>query len=292
MENALKTSYQLFYFHAKTTFLVVVTSMSFASYTLAGPLFVGNVCCVGSTIKTYDYATGVLIASFTPDNDFNGRGVEVIGNAIYYTGSGERSFGAPNLHDIYIAPFNGGSGGHDIGIISSPRPDFGIQDLDYSNGILYALTGYFSGPPIVYALDPTTGQVLGSPVTIVGPSTGADGFTVLPNGNFLINDTDVSGIYREYYSSGISAGLPTGLVITSGDCCGVRYNAADNLLYYSQGTRTSLTGTVLPGNTYILGAGFEDITIVNIPEPSSIILVLAAGLIAGLTRRHARVINN
>ena len=260
----------------------------------ASPFIVGNVCCVGSTIKTYDYATGKLIASFTPTNDFNGRGVEVIGNTVYYTGSGEREPGAPNLHDIYLAPFNGGLGGHDTGIIISPRPAYGIQDLDYSNGVLYALTGYYSGPPIVYPYDLISGK-FGTSVAIQDhPNTGADGFTVLPNlvgypysGDFLINDADASGVYRGYSSS---TGLPDGLVIHTFDCCGVDYNPVDQLLYYSGGSRTDLYGAIQPGSTFI-SAGFEGIDVLDalpVPEPSSLSLLLCASLIGRVMLRRGR----
>jgi hypothetical protein len=147
--------------------IIVLTTLMGSLYCgeigFANPIIVGNVPAIGSTIETYDYSTGKLIASFTPDHDFNGRGVEVVGNTVFYTGSGERGPGPPNLHDIYFAPFNGGLGGHDTGFFASPRPDFGIQDLDYHNGVLYALTGYFSGPPSSTPSAPSMGALSAAP---------------------------------------------------------------------------------------------------------------------------------
>ena len=72
----------------------------------------------------------------------------------------------------------------------NPAPATSIQDLDLVNGVLYAMTGYILGPAglQVFGLDPVTGTVVRGPVSIGPPAgTTSDGFTVLPNGNFLIN---------------------------------------------------------------------------------------------------------
>jgi hypothetical protein len=84
--------------------------------------------------------------------------------------------------------------------------------LAYSNGVLYALTGYQSDPLEVFGLNPLTGAVVSGPVSIIGPagtasaSNGTDGFTVLPNGNFFLNEGDDTCTYDQYNPS-------TGLVI-------------------------------------------------------------------------------
>src|SRR5262249_54173540 len=105
-----------------------------------------------------------------------------------------------SLDAINVAPFNGGAGGADSRALPSPRPGTGIQDLAFFGGFLYALTGYANAPLEVFKLTPTNGAVVGGPISIVTPLAvvSADGFTVLPNGNFLINDQDMSTHYCEY----------------------------------------------------------------------------------------------
>lgn len=213
----------------------------------AAPVIVGHSGGNGS-IVTFDFATGgTPLASFLTTGasiDSRGRAVEVIGNIVYY---------AAVSGDIHLAPYNGGLGGPDSAVLLNPRPGFGVQDLDYMNGVLYALTGYPSGLPIVYGLDPTTGAVLNSVAIQNHPGTQSDGFTVLPNGDFLINDNDAVHTYRSYDST---TGMPTGLVITvpalGSNTSGVDFNPGDNNLYFSgffgSGPglgRTNLTGAFL-----------------------------------------------
>ena len=254
----------------------------FPGMCLAGPIIVGHTG--GGSVATLDFATGNESASFTTDGaaiDSRGRAVEVVGGTVYY---------AAISGDIHLAPYNNGLGGSDLGTIPNPRPGFGVQDLDFSNGILFALTGYSDGTPgtpVVYRLNPTTGAVIGSPVTINGPGGLADGFTVLPNGDFLINDNDAVATYRSYSPT---TGNPTGLVITlpalAGTATGVDYNPGDNLLYYAGRftganpglARTTLTGTFL-GSVPISTDGIEDISVI-VPEPGTLVLCICG--LAGL----------
>jgi uncharacterized repeat protein (TIGR01451 family)/fimbrial isopeptide formation D2 family protein len=222
-----------------------------------------------SKIPTFDLATGTTTAQFsTGASDSRGRGVEVVSGlscwnttVVYYTSiSG----------DIHVAPYAGGSGGPDIAVLPNPRlGGHGIQDLDYANGILYAMTGYNAGlgaVPIVYSLNPCTGAVLSS-VTLLSASRNSDGFTVLPNGDFLINDGDAQTTYRAYSST---TGAPTGLVITSAanSPTGVDYNPADNNLYFygnfagtTKVARTDLAGNPI-GTVNWAGGGIEDISVI------------------------------
>jgi hypothetical protein len=64
-------------------------------------------------IVTVDCTTHTFVNSFIPDNakigSNNGRGVEVLGNFVYYTELGGGGFGATDA--IHVAPFNNGAGG-------------------------------------------------------------------------------------------------------------------------------------------------------------------------------------
>lgn len=243
-----------------------------------GPIIVGHTGTFGVMV-TYNFATGgTATASFVPGGAYrSGRGVQVIGNTVYYTGI---------TGDIHLAPYNNGLGGPDFAVFPNPRQpgcpgyDCGVQDLAYHVGVLYALTGYYLGLPIVYGLNPTTGQVISRvPILRLPNSTQSDGFTVLPNGNFLINDGDFRATYREYYSTGTLAGTPTGFFFTvpfAEGTAGVDYNPADNSLYFSglfcfscpgyatkELVRTDLNGNLL-GHVQIsipLNDGIEDISV-------------------------------
>jgi RHS repeat-associated protein len=164
-------------------------------------------------IQTYGFPSGALVNSFIPDSSANenGRAIAVSGNEIYYTEDGSRSLGY-----IPVAPYGvQASGGSDLRTLPSPDPSQGIAGLSFFNSALYVLVGYGSGNPSpqVYKLDPASGNVLAGPITLSGatnsygapvPTSDADGFTVLPNGNFLVNDDDGDNeagnlpIYREY----------------------------------------------------------------------------------------------
>ena len=63
------------------------------------------------------------------------------------------------------------------------------------------MTGYPSGPEVVQATD-GNGNNIGGPVTLHtlsgGTLSNSDGFTVLANGNWLINDGDATNSYNQY----------------------------------------------------------------------------------------------
>ncbi len=237
--------------------------------TPTGPLIVGNNAAFGGgPIQTYDFGTGSLVNSFVPDGatsgpSNNGRAVAVAGNKVFYSELSGSGFGPSDA--IHIAPFNGGVGGSDIGTLPNPAPSVGIQDLDYANGALYALTGYPSGSLQVWKLDPTTGAVLAGPIAI-NSDPSADGFTVLPDGDFLINSSDASCTYAEYNSS---TGAPTGASITvpgAGQCTGV---ATDGTSLYFETDFDSFTQTDLTGNliarTSVASNLVEDVSLVTGP---------------------------
>jgi len=170
--------------------------------------FVGAPC----PIETYDFASGDLVGSFVPDGSAslsipNGRGIAIYGTEIFYT-----DLDRLNPSDaIHVAPYGTeGSGGSDIRTLPNPTvPSTGIQDLAFHGGVLYALTGYPDQPLQVFKLNPNSGAPIGDPISIPSPaSSESDGFAVLPNGNFLINDGDQEPVYREY--NGTSGTLVSG----------------------------------------------------------------------------------
>ncbi len=187
-------------------------------------------------IQTFSFSDGSVVNSFVPEgacdpnNLANGRGLAISGNEVFYT---EWKYEDDIIH---VCPY--GSQGKCVNdtrtIQNTWRPGAGMQDLafhyDPATGKeeLYVLTGYdISYQPLeVFEIDPSTGQQVPgtSGITINAtngkPDNSADGFAVLPWGNFLINDTDggygtlqtPQTTYREY--DGASGNLvPRGLFI-------------------------------------------------------------------------------
>ncbi len=197
----------------------------------------------GGTIDTYDFATGELVASFTPTESgyYNGRGLAIKGSEIFYTKLAPGVPPGPS-DGIHVAPYGidgSGGDGDDLRVLPNPWPGVGIQDLAFHNNILYVLAGYPDNDPDhhlrVYKVDP----VAGTPIDPVHPyiaiamtyaHTASDGFTVLPWGNFLINDDDgdqgaPSTVYREY--NGASGALVSGgLVVNLGPTGSMGFSSA------------------------------------------------------------------
>lgn len=204
-------------------------------------------------ITTYDFTGGATVGSFLPTGAFggnNGRGVLVIGNKVYYTEL-TGGFGATDF--IRIAPFNGGTGGADTGALANPRPTTGVQDVAFSNGVLYVLTGYPLDAPKVFGLNPVTGAVVSGPIAIAAPVTSdSDGFTVLPNGNFLINSGDGICTYNQF-SPSTGALIPATTIVVPGAsfCTGVSTDGTS--LFFETNltgfTKTTLSGTLISSQT-------------------------------------------
>ena len=236
---------------ASLTGTVAAFVVSLCATTAQGQLVIGNNAgSGGGPINTYNFATGTTVGSFVPTGagDFNnGRGVEVVGDKVYYT---ELSLLCCATDVIRIAPFNGGAGGADIGSLPNPRPGAGIQDLAFSGGVLYALTGYNFLPLEVFGLNPITGAVVSGPVSVSPPGgggfpgTSADGFTVLPNGNFLINNADESCTYNQYNPSTGALVPATTIVVPASMCTGVD---TDGTSLFFQTDFNSITKTALDG---------------------------------------------
>jgi uncharacterized repeat protein (TIGR01451 family) len=244
--------------------LVINTSAAVAS----GPMIVGNNAAFGGgPIQTFDFsAGGAPVASFVPtgaSDSNNGRAVDVMGSEVFYT---ELSSGFGPTPSIEVAPYNGGAGGADTRTLPNPRPSTGIQDLASSGGALYALTGYEANPLEVFKLDPSSGAVLAGPIGISGgASPSSDGFAVLPNGNFLINNTDGSCGYNQY--DGTTGAQVSGTTINvpgSSFCTGVDTDGTSLFFQtdFSAFTQTDMSGNLIV-RTSVTRDLVEDISILH-----------------------------
>lgn len=183
---------------ASTTALIGVASLA-----KADDLGIANQSGFGNgLIETVDLTTHTFVNSYIPDGaklgTNNGRGVEVLGNFVYYT---ELTNGFGPTDFIRVSNFNNGAGGPDIFQYPNPVPGTGVVDQTAANGLVYAMTGYPNGPEVVQATN-GSGVNVGPTVTLTtltgGHLSGSDGFTVLPNGNWLINDGDAVNSYNQY----------------------------------------------------------------------------------------------
>jgi hypothetical protein len=295
----------------------LITAACFPTLTASGAdtLVIGNNSDLpnlfgGGPIETFDFdAGGTQVGAFTPDGALPssqtrlGRGLVVIGEEFFYT-----ELSITNVYDpdsdtyqaflrteaIRVGPFNGGAGGADTRTIPNPSPLEGIASLAYADGVLYVLTGYtFEGvtpvsPLRVWKLNPSTGAVLATPTTLFGASgshrnNSADGFTVLPNGNFLINTGDTDLQYDEInritgMPTGFSFNVPTATNSTGVDTDGTHLFFAANInMVTARIIETDLSGNFIAeapqlGGTHL----FEDISVphpfIALPRPTAAVL--------------------
>lgn len=244
-------------------------------------------------------ATGSFVPTGASDSN-NGRAIAVTNTQFYYT---ELTSGFGPTVSVETGPYNGGAGGPDNGGFLNPIPGRGIQNLHFGAAGLYIVSGYPTQAPEVFIVDPTNGAILNTPVTLATDPT-ADGFTILPNGNYLVNEGDGNSHYDQYdpttgariASTTITSPCPgSGLVSTGVDTDGTH-------LFFDCFSAAQIAESDMSGNLIHLftlpgafGAG-EGLSLVenfnppppNTPEPSSIVLLLGAVTVIALRQSYRK----
>ena len=232
------------------------------------------------------------VDQFVPDGAFvpnaNGRALGADQFFFYYSELSKGSGPSDGIHVIRISdPLK-----HDVAVFPNPNPAWGIQDLDVFdvfanpsniNASLYALTGYPSGAPTVYQLSRLDGHVIGAPVILQAPaSPDSDGFTVLPNGNFLVNTGDASPTYWQFNPLTGAAILGSNFTVPCGAATGVDAGPTSLVIQcdFNSFLITDFSGNVL--DTVLVNLNdVEDIEGIFgpplLPEPASLCL-FAIGL--------------
>ena len=265
-----------------------------------------NAAYGGGPIQTWvlnlTMGTAVSGGSFVPTGAMvgsaNGRAIAVTNTQFYYT---ELSGGFGATPSIESGLFNGGAGSADNGSVANPTPGLGIQNLHFGGGGLYAVAGYPTSGPFVYVFNPNTGAIISGPPVALETDPGTDGFTIMNNGNYLLNRGDAYNSYDQYDPlTGARIAGTNFSVAGCGNATGV--DTDGTFLFFNcnfnQIAQTDLTGSVV--NIFTLPGTFgaaEGLSLISdfsppppppagVPEPASIALLGTVVALVGLKMRN------
>lgn len=270
--------------------LVVMT----ASSAFADSFIYGNNASFGSPyIYKIDKSTGAIVQTYTNLSGFNGRGVVIVGNTMYYTAAGSGSVYSYNL-----------ATNTDNGVLFSVAGATGLSTIAFDGTNFWI--GDYSGTNHAF-LYSTTGTLLNT-ISLTNCTGYCDGLEYLAaNGGELIsNRGDTEGPYDLYDTSG---NLLQSAFITPQQTCGgstgIAFDGTDffvscifgGALEEFDSTGNYVTTITLTGAPQGFSPLVEDLSAdyqqvlgpPSVPEPSSF-LMFGSGLVglAGVGRDRLR----
>jgi hypothetical protein len=254
---------------------------------------------------TLDLTTGTAVqaGSFVPTGastipGANGRGIAVTNTQFYYT---ELSNGFGATPSIESGLFNGGAGSADNGSVANPTPGLGVQNLHFGAGGLYAVAGYPTTGPLVYVFNPANGVIIQAPV-LIATAAGTDGFTILANGNYLMNRGDAVNSYDQYDPT--TGARIAGTNISAAGCGRATGVDTDGTFLYFNCNLNTIEQTTMAGalvHQFALPGTFgqaEGISLIEnfnppppngVPEPGSVALLGTVAALLGWKKMRNKV---
>jgi len=246
--------------------------------------WVNNAVGGSPIIQEFDLSTGAVLKEFTAPNGYNGRGVVLVGNVLYYTSAGTNGVYAYNV-----------ATNTDMGTVFTVPGASGLATMAYDGTNFYI--GDYSGTNHVYKY--STGGTLINTLSLVNCNGYCDGLEYA-NGKLISNRDDGGSIYDIYDLSGNL--LQNAFITSPQTSTGIAF---DGTFYYTDNVYGSsfnvfdsagnyLRTTPFVGGTYHLG---EDLSVNyaarvdtgGVPEPATWMLMLGGfGSIGGIMRSRRR----